>query len=158
MAVQSIVTADDLMAGVAATYEVTISPEVLEPGPRQGASERKSLVVQLRPLSIGTFQLIMKAARQDAGLIPILMIKESLIEPSLSAEQVKQLHLGMVSFLIDHIREISGLAEKKSIEELRAAPLGQPVLPDGTSLWLDTAANASTDHGSGSHFGRDARE
>ena len=115
MAVQSAVTADDLMAGVAATYEVAIPQEVLHPAAtRSGATERRSLTVHLRPLSIGTFQLIMKAARQDPGLIPILMIKESLIEPVMTAEQVKQLHLGMVSFLIDHIREISGLAEKKS--------------------------------------------
>ena len=100
------------MAGVAATFDVAIPPEVLQPGPAR-SGEHRSVVVQLRPLSIGTFQLIMKAARQDPGLIPILMIKESLVEPALTAEQVKQLHLGMVTYLIERIREISGLAEKK---------------------------------------------
>ena len=35
--------------------------------------------MQLRPLTIGAFQLIMRAARDDAGMIPLLMIKESLV-------------------------------------------------------------------------------
>jgi hypothetical protein len=43
------------------------------------------------------------------------MIKESLVEPALSIEQVKQLHLGLINYLIGHIRQISGLAEKKSV-------------------------------------------
>ena len=109
------VTAEDLMVGVAATYEITIPPEVLRPGPNgSAAGQSDGMVVELRPLSIGIFQLIMKAAREDPGLIPILMIKESLVRPSMSVDQVKQLHLGMVSFLIDHIRAISGLVEKKT--------------------------------------------
>ena len=69
--------------------------------------------MQLRPLTIGTFQLIMRAARDDAGMIPLLMIKESLVSPRLSLEQVRQLHLGLVNFLIAHIREVSGLTGKK---------------------------------------------
>ena len=56
----------------------------------------------------------MKAARQDDGLIPLLLIKESLVQPTLSLEQIKQLPLGLVNFLIARIREISGLSEKKS--------------------------------------------
>ena len=110
------VTAEDLMVGVAATYEVEIPPEVLRPGPNGHAGlQHDGMVVQLRPLSIGVFQLIMKAAKEDPGLIPVLMIKESLVKPSMSVEQVKQLHLGVVSFLIDHVRAISGLVEKKTL-------------------------------------------
>lgn len=102
------ITADDLLAGAGATYRITIPPELL---PAAGKSE---MVIQLRPLTIGVFQLIMRAARQDPGLIPLLMIKESLVQPTLTIEQVKLLHLGLVSFLISKIREISGLEEKKS--------------------------------------------
>lgn len=104
---------EDLLAGAATTFEVVIPAEVLRPGDTS-SSATSELVVQLRPLTIGTFQLIMKAARQDAGLIPLLMIKESLVQPALSLEQVKRMHLGLVQFLIGHIREISGLTEKKS--------------------------------------------
>ena len=113
---------DDLLAGAAVTFDVVIPPNVLHPGnPNQGgeAVQAKAVTVQLRPLTIGTFQLIMKAAKNDAGLIPLLMIKESLIQPTLSLEQVKRMHLGLVSFLIEHIRQISGLTEKKTAPRLK---------------------------------------
>ena len=87
-------------------YDVTIPAEILKSG--------QALTVQLKPLTIGAFQLIMKAAKNDAGLIPLLMIKESLVAPVMSLEQVRAMHLGLVNFLIANIREISGLAEKKS--------------------------------------------
>jgi len=106
------------MAGAAATFEIVVPAEVLRPGNNgqaPAAQMAEAMTVQLRPLTIGTFQLIMKAARNDAGLIPLLMIKEALVQPALSLEQVKQLHLGLVNFLIAHIREISGLTQKKNL-------------------------------------------
>lgn len=110
-------TPEDLLAGAAVTFDVTIPISILRPGQLDTSSENlpeSELIVQIRPLTIGTFQLIMKAAKQDAGLIPLLMIKESLVQPNLSLEQIKRLHLGLVNFLIQQIREISGLTEKKS--------------------------------------------
>lgn len=108
-------TPEDLLAGAGLTHEVTIHEHVLRPGAASPADRGgPARVVQLRPLTIGTFQLIMKAARSDAGLIPLLMIKESLVEPAMSIEQIKRLSLGLITFLIGHIREISGLLEKKS--------------------------------------------
>lgn len=109
------VTPEDLLAGSALTFDVPIPREILYPGdPGTGTQPTPDLVVQLRPITIGTFQLIMKAARNDAGLIPLLMIKESLVHPVLTLEQIKRMHLGLVNFLIAHIRAISGLTEKKS--------------------------------------------
>ena len=108
---------DELLAGAAITLDVMIPPHVLQPAKAdQGieASQVQPMTVQLRPLTIGSFQLIMKAAKNDAGLIPLLMIKESLVQPKLSLEQVKGMHLGLVSFLIEHIRQISGLTGKKN--------------------------------------------
>lgn len=104
---------EDLLAGAALIYDVTIPAQVLQPA-ASGSLQTREMVVQLRPLTIGIFQLIMKAGRQDTGLIPLLIIKEALVQPALSLEQVKQLPLGLVNFLIAHIREISGLTEKKS--------------------------------------------
>lgn len=104
-------TPEELLAGSAVTFDVTIPPEIWRPGNINSSEE---LVVQLRPLTIGTFGLIMKAAKTDPGLIPLLMIKESLVQPKLSLEQVKGMHLGLVNFLIAQIRQISGLSEKKS--------------------------------------------
>lgn len=105
------VTPEDLLAGASLSHEISIPPGVLRPGAEETAPPA---VVSLKPLTIGTFQLILKAAKNDASLIPLLMIKESLTQPTLSLEQVKGLPLGLVNFLILHIREISGLAEKKS--------------------------------------------
>lgn len=101
-------TPEDLLAGASVTFEIAVPADLL---PRTTGD----LIVQLRPVTIGAFQLIMKAARQDDGLIPLLLIKESLVQPALSLEQIKQLPLGLVNFLIAQIREISGLSEKKSI-------------------------------------------
>lgn len=109
------ITPDELLAGAALTFDVVIPDNILHPQEKTTETEGavSSLAVQLKPLTVGTFQLIMKAARNDAGLIPLLMIKESLVQPTLSLEQVKGMHLGLVNFLIAQIRHISGLGEKK---------------------------------------------
>lgn len=112
-------TPEDLLAGAENTFEIAVPPQLLRPNSNTSPSDQpdRTMVVQLRPLTIGTFQLIMKAARQDPGLIPLLMIKESLVQPVLSLEQIKQLPLGLVNFFIDHIRQISGLTGKKTPSE-----------------------------------------
>lgn len=103
--------ADDLLAGANATFAVEVPAAVVRPGADSGA---KAIQVTLRPLSIGAFQLILKAAREDAGMIPLLMIKESLVEPQMNLAQVQRMHLGLVEFLVAQIREISGMGEKKN--------------------------------------------
>lgn len=110
---QQLLTADELLAGAALVFDVTVPAHLLRPGTSSGESPQP-LMVQLRPLTIGTFQLIMKASRQDAGLVPLLMIKESLVRPQLSLDQVRAMPLGMVNFFIAQIRHISGLEEKKT--------------------------------------------
>jgi hypothetical protein len=102
-----VLSPDDLLAGAAASFEVEVPGEVLHPGGGEGG------VVRLRPLTIGAFQLVLRASRSDPGLIPLLMVKEALVEPRLGLEQVKGLHLGLVTFLVERIREISGLSVKK---------------------------------------------
>lgn len=109
-------TPDDLLMGSTIAFEVVIPDSILRPNYQEQSSQDESpeLIVQLRPLTIGMFQLIMKAARNDPGLIPLLMIKESLEQPKLSLEQIRSMHLGLVNFLIAQIRQISGLMEKKT--------------------------------------------
>jgi hypothetical protein len=109
-------TPEELLAGASLTYAVAIPRQVLQPGqPPSPEGTEPERVVQLKPLTIGIFQLIMKAAQNEAGLIPLLMIKESMVDPSLALEQIKGLPLGLVTFLIEQIRQISGLTEKKSL-------------------------------------------
>lgn len=113
---QTILTAEDLLAGANATFDVIIPPELLQPVKTMGINGvgADEALVQIRPLTIGVYQLIMKAAKNDPGLIPLLMIKESMVEPAMSLDQVRRLPLGLVEFLIEHIREVSGLVKKKS--------------------------------------------
>lgn len=108
------VTPEELLGGSEVVFDIVIPSEVLRTATTD-ADPKRELVVQLRPLTIGTFGLIMKAAKSDPALIPLLMIKESLVQPSLSLEQVKSMNLGLVNFLIAQIRQISGLTEKKMI-------------------------------------------
>jgi hypothetical protein len=105
------VTADDLLAGADATYRVEVPAEVVKPG---GESGGKSIVVHLKPITIGGFQLILKAAKEDAAMIPLLLIKEALVEPAMNLQQIQRMHLGLVEFLVQHIRDISGMGEKKN--------------------------------------------
>ena len=121
-------TVDDLLAGAAMTFDLAVPRHILRPGESDEVKEgdpEKEMIVRLHPLTIGKFQLIMKAAKNDSGLIPLLMIKEALVQPALSLDQIKQLHLGLVNFLIGHIRQISGLTPKKSFDGPPASPLLQ---------------------------------
>lgn len=111
---EATISSDDLLLGAECRYDIAIPPAILNPGKEPGDKEEVPRMVQLRPLTIGVFQLIMKAARNDPGLIPILMIKESLVAPKVQVDQVRQMHVGLIEFLIEHIRQISGLTKKKS--------------------------------------------
>ena len=110
--IRLVLTAEDLLAGNAMTFDIVVPPSVLRPGSEAG--NVPEAVVRLRPLTLGTFLLIMKAAQEDSSLIPLLMIQEALVEPRLSLPQIRQMHLGLINFLIGHVRQISGLTEKKS--------------------------------------------
>src|SRR5215212_4700814 len=95
-------TAEDLLAGAEATFDVVVPPEVLATpaGETNGAGTAPAMV-RLRPLTIGAFQLILKASAGDAGLVPLLMVKEALLEPRLSLDQIRRLPLGLLEFLVE---------------------------------------------------------
>lgn len=120
-----VLAAHDLLAGAAAVHVFTIPARVLRPA----ADEDPDAVagsVRLRPLSVGVLGLISRAAREDAGLVPLLMIKEALLEPALSLEQIRELHVGLVHYLIAQINRISGLApDGEALDEHGASPLTQ---------------------------------
>lgn len=103
-------TAEELLAGAEMTHEIRIPDELLA-GDR---APDKSSTIRIRPLSVGTFQLIMKAASEDPGLIPVLMVKEGLAEPKLTIAQVRNMPVGLLEFILEEIREKSGLTKKKT--------------------------------------------
>jgi hypothetical protein len=111
----SILSADDLLAGSAVVHEVEIPAAVLRPVANVSASAAAPDRVRLRPLSVGTLTLISRAARDDSSLVPLLMVKESLVEPALSLEAVRRLHVGLVHYLVEQINLVSGLASDGAV-------------------------------------------
>ena len=123
--IPKILLAQDLLAGSGIIHDITIPQEILTPGvePSNGNSPGK---VRLRPLSIATLTLISRAARDNVSLVPLLMIKESLIEPTLTLDQIRQMHVGLVHFLVNQINIISGLgASGETLENTANSAIGQ---------------------------------
>ncbi|MDA0166063.1 hypothetical protein OM076_37715 [Solirubrobacter ginsenosidimutans] len=117
-------SAEDLLAPSALTHDVDVPERILRPG--VGETGEAPGRVRLRPLTIGTLAAISRAAREDARLVPLLIIKESLVEPSLSLDGVRALHVGLVQFLVSRVNEISGLTPDGELaEDAAASPAGQ---------------------------------
>ena len=122
-----LLTAQDLLAGGKLVHDVGIPRAILTPGSMDGAAAGS--VVRLRPLNVATLALISRAARDDAGLVPLLMIKEAFVEPALALEQVRQMHVGLVHYLVGRINVISGLTvEGDTFAQAASSPTGQAYL------------------------------
>jgi hypothetical protein len=120
-----LLTAADLLLGSQALHVVAIPLAVLIPG-RDGESNLPPAGVRLRPLSVGMLTLISRAARDDASLVPLLMIKEAMLEPALTLDQIRQMHVGLVYYLVSQINRISGLdANGAALDEALDTPLGR---------------------------------
>lgn len=122
---EATLSAADLLAGSGGVHEIAIAPEVLRPG-APDSDEGPAGTVRLRPLTVGVLTMISRAARDDPGLVPLLMIKESLVEPKLGLDEIRRLHIGLVDFLVRRINTISGLgADGSSVEEAASSNLGR---------------------------------
>src|SRR3954447_9791151 len=101
-------SAQDLLAGSNIVHEIDVPADLLHPRVETiGFAQPKS--IRIRPLTVGALAVISRAARDDASLAPLLMIRESLVEPALSVEQIRQIHVGLVHFLLGEINQVSGL-------------------------------------------------
>jgi hypothetical protein len=127
------VTPEELLAGSSVTFDVEIPAAVLTPDVEldaSGARERNAPAaprkVRLRPLTVKDIQLIARAAKDDEVLTSVLMIQKSLVEPPLKQPQIQEFHGGLVSFLVERINRISGLATTESeLQEIAGAPIVQ---------------------------------
>jgi hypothetical protein len=118
----AVLSAQDLLAGSTLIHQITIPEAVLRPLASRAAPSAPA-TIRLRPLSVGTLALISRAAHEDASLIPLLMIKEAVVEPLLTLDQIRQLHVGLVHFLVGRINQVSGLdAEGQSYDDSIASP------------------------------------
>lgn len=119
-------TAQDLLAGGGLVHEVAVPEAVLRPTADARGGEEVAGLVRLRPLSVGTLALISRAAREDERMVPLLMIKESVVEPAVTLEQARQMHVGLVQFLIEHINLVSGLGpDGGSYDGVLQSPVGR---------------------------------
>ena len=116
-------SAMDLLAGGQMVHEVAIPPRLLG---SQETGESTSGTVRMRPLKISTLALIANASRDDSTLAPLLMIKESLVDPALGMDQIRQMHAGLVHHLVAAANRISGLdADRNAGREASNTPIGE---------------------------------
>jgi len=107
-----LLTPQELLAGSQLQHEVEIPAAVLRPGQPDPSHESENTtrhIVRLRPLKVATLALISRAAQDDAALVPLLMVKESLVEPQLGFDEIRSLHAGLVQFLVAAVHRISGM-------------------------------------------------
>lgn len=97
-------TAEELLAGGALTFDVTVPSAVLS------AAGMSSGQVRLKPLTVRDLQLITRAAKDNDALTSALMVQTALIEPRVSLPQVNAMHVGLLEFLLDQVNRISGIA------------------------------------------------
>jgi hypothetical protein len=103
-----VTTVDDLLAGGSLNEEIEIPASVLKEGGR----------VVLRPLTLLDVQRIQKAGKESESLTSALMVKEAMVEPKVTLDQVNRMQAGLVEFLVKQVNRISGLSMSR--DELEA--------------------------------------
>lgn len=117
-------SAEELLAGAAETYEIAV-PEALLRHPGGGGAR----IVSVRPLTVADIQRIVKAAKTDEVLTSALMVKQGLAEPALSLEQVLALPAGLLRFLVEQVSAMSGLTlNRDAVADAVQAPLARACL------------------------------
>jgi hypothetical protein len=107
-------SAEELLAGSALTYEVRVPADVLG-----HATADSAQTVKLRPLTVADLQLVTRAAKESDALVATLMVQRALVDPALTVVQVAGLQVGLLEFLLAEVMRISGMAVTQP--ELRAA-------------------------------------
>jgi len=117
-------TAEELLAGSSIAHEVEVPASIISPG--GAAPAKEGMKVKLRPLTVRDVQRVTKAAKDSSSLISVLMLKEALVEPALTFEQVHSLHTGLARFLLDELNRVSGLAvDENDMANAVQAPLAK---------------------------------
>ena len=120
LALTKTLTSEELLAGAAATYTVTVPAGMLGPNGGDGAGGQ----VTLRPLTVRDVQRIAQAAKEQRLLTSVLMVQQALVSPKLTVEETGSLAAGLVEFLLARVNEISGLkVDDDDIEKAVRAPL-----------------------------------
>lgn len=105
-------SAVDLVAGAAAEAELELPERFVA----EGTEDRR---VRLRPLTVRDLRLIGRAARDNEDLTAALMVRQALVEPTLTIEEVEAMPAGLLQHLLREVNRISGIAASE--EEVLAA-------------------------------------
>jgi hypothetical protein len=120
----SYLTAEELLAGSSIAHEIQVPAAIMAPG--SAAQPKDAMKVKLRPLTVRDVQRVTKAAKDSSSLVSVLMLKEALVEPALTFEQVHSLHTGLARFLLDELNRVSGLVvDENDMAEAVQAPLAK---------------------------------
>ena len=101
-------SAEELLAGAAGTFTVSLPASVVRPGPQDPPPGIAGEVV-LRPLQVRDVERVTRAAKEQRVLASVLMVQQALVTPKLTVEQVGSLSAGLVQFLLKQVNQISGL-------------------------------------------------
>jgi hypothetical protein len=126
-------SAADLLAGAEAEAEVEIPERLLPPG----TADRR---VRLRPLTVRDLRLIARAARENEDVAGALMVRQALVEPALSIDQIEAMPAGLLQLLLREVNRLSGITASE--EEVLAA-LEDPLVK--ASLVLSTELGWTTE-------------
>jgi hypothetical protein len=112
-------TAEDLLAGGAATYTVALPPSLLGDATPNGE-------VVVRPLLVRDVDRVVRAAKEQRLLTSVLMVQQALVNPKLTVDQVGALSAGLVQFLMERVSAISGLnLGEDDLDKAVKAPLAK---------------------------------
>lgn len=95
------IRAEDLIAGAAAEHAVEI-PQALLP-------EAEDRTVVLRALTVRDLRLISRAVRDNDELSGALMVRQALVDPALSLDQIAALPAGLLQYLLQEVNRVSGI-------------------------------------------------
>lgn len=111
-------TAEALLAGAATEHLVEIPARLV---PDAGGDR----TVRLRPLTVRDLRLIARAARENEDLSGALMVRQSLVDPQLTMDELAALPVGLMQFLLREVNRISGIT---ATEDEVLASLDDPLV------------------------------
>jgi hypothetical protein len=116
-------TSEELLAGAIGPVDVSIPLKCLPAG-------SKHRCVGLRPLTVGDVAAITRASRGDPALVPALLLTQSLVDPTMSFQQIQSLPAGLAGWLVQETCRLSGLQEQSgaAVRALSQEPLPQAYL------------------------------
>ena len=118
------ISAEELLAGAALTYEIELPVGLGARGAQQAGDQAKPSKVRIRPLTVQDLQLVSRAAKESESLTATLMVQRALVEPKVTVAQVSAMQVGLVQYLLDRVNEASGITTAaEQLEDAMTAPI-----------------------------------